>query len=154
VHIAASGPLTAALVGEVGDGLIGVSSDARSVDVFRGSRTGPDPRRCLGQLHVCLADTVAHAREQAFTWWPNGVVPSTLVGELSRPEHFEAVAAAVGRDGIGDVVVCAADAGPLVAAIDRFVGAGFDTVYLHQVGPDQQRLLDCIASDLLPHYGR
>ena len=46
------------------------------------------------------------------------------------------------RDAIDGTVVCATDAEPIVAAIDRYVGAGFDTVYLHQVGPDQRRLAD------------
>ena len=49
-------------------------------------------------------------------------------------------------------MVCAADTAPIIEAIDKFVAAGFDTVYLHQIGPDQQRLADLASSDLFPHY--
>ncbi len=44
------------------------------------------------------------------------------------------------------------DAEPIIGAIDRYVGAGFDTVYLHQIGPDQTRLADVARTELLPRY--
>jgi hypothetical protein len=49
--------------------------------------------------------------------------------------------------------VCATDAAPIVHAVDRFVGAGYGTIYLHQVGPDQRRLADLARGELLAHYG-
>ena len=57
-----------------------------------------------------------------------------------------------GADAIDQTVVCATGPDPIVAAIDKFVGAGFDTVYLHQIGPDQERLADLARHELLPHY--
>ncbi len=36
----------------------------------------------------------------------------------------------------------------VIEAIDRYVGAGFDTVYLHQIGPDQGRLHDLLEHEL------
>jgi coenzyme F420-dependent glucose-6-phosphate dehydrogenase len=75
------------------------------------------------------------------------------VSELSRPAHFEAAADALGRERIADTLVCTTDAAPVGAAIDRFVGAGSDTVYVHQIGPDQARLASLGRSELLPHYG-
>jgi hypothetical protein len=81
------------------------------------------------------------------------VVPPSLLSELAQPEDFAAVAEAIGPEAIGDTVVCATDAQPVDAAIDRYAGAGFDTVYLHQVGPDQARLRDVATSELLPNYG-
>ena len=150
IYVAASGKRSAQLAGEQGDGLIGVEADPRIVDVFHG--TGGRGKRCLGQLHVSLAPTIDAARANAYEWWPNGVVPPSVLSELSRPSEFEVVAAAVGDGGIDHAVVCATSADPVVAAIDHFVGAGFDTVYLHQIGPDQQRLADLLQTELLPHY--
>ena len=150
ILVAASGKKSATLAGEVGDGLIGVVPDASLVAAWRGA--GGDGR-AVGQLHVSLAETEDAARDQAFEWWPNGVVPPSVLGELATPAEFEAVAEAVGAGPIGDTVVCASDAGPVVAAIDRFAGAGFDTVYVHQVGPHQDRLRALMRAELLPHYG-
>jgi coenzyme F420-dependent glucose-6-phosphate dehydrogenase len=151
IYVASSGKRSAALAGEQGDGMIGVAPEARLVDVFRGAGGAGKP--CRAQLHVALAASYDDARANAWKWWPNGVVPPSILSELATPGEFEQVAEAVGPDKFGDTVVFARDATPIVAAIDRFVGAGYDTVYLHQVGPDQQRLLDLIETDLLPHYG-
>ncbi len=150
VFIASSGKLSAQLAGEVGDGMIGVQPDAQLIDVFRGS--GGEHKPCLGQLHVSLAATSSDAEDNAWKWWPHGVVPPAVLGELARPEHFEAIADAVGKESIGETVVCATSPQPIIAAIDRYVGAGYDTVYIHQVGPDQKRLADLAMAELLPHY--
>ena len=150
IYIAASGTRSAALAGEVGDGLIATTVDAHLVDIFRGS--GGHGKAQIGQLHISLATTVDRACEQAWEWWPVGAVPAPILTELARPRDFEAVARSAARDAVRDTVVCACDSEPIVAAIDRYVAAGYDTIYLHQVGPDQQRLADAAASELLPHY--
>ena len=149
IHVAASGPRTAVLAGEVGDGMIAVSPDSALVDTYHGSG-GHGP--CIAQIHLSIADTMDAAIDNAWTWWPNGAVAASLLAELSRPEHFEAVAGSTRRDAIHATVVCATSADPIVTAIDRYVGAGFDTIYLHQIGPDQQRLADLAAGELLGHY--
>jgi len=150
IFVAASGKRSAALAGEIGDGMIGVAPDGSIVDVFRSTSSADTP--VVGQLHVSLAADLETARESAWTWWPNAVVPPSLLGELARPEEFEAVADAIGPAGIDKAVLCATGAAPVIAAIDRFVGAGFDTVHLHQVGPDQARLAAMATGELFPHY--
>jgi G6PDH family F420-dependent oxidoreductase len=152
IYMASSGARSAALAGRAADGIIGVTPDHKVVEVFRGG--GGDGKPCIAQLHVSIAATLDDAADAAWEWWPQGVVPPALLGELARPEHFEAASEAVGRESIADAVVCATDAGPIVEAIDRFVGAGFDTVHLHQVGPNQDRLLRMAVDELLPHYVR
>jgi coenzyme F420-dependent glucose-6-phosphate dehydrogenase len=149
IYVAASGRRSARLAGERGDGLIGVTADSTLVDVYRGSG-GEGPR--VGQVHVALAPTVEAARDLAWEWWPNGAVAAPLLSELARPTEFEAASAQVCREAIDATVVCASGPEPIVRAIDRFVAAGYSTVYLHQIGPDQQRLADMAVSDLLGHY--
>ncbi len=150
LYMAAGGKLSAASAGEFGDGMIGVTPDAHQIDVFRGN--GGTGKPCLAQLHVSVASTIDKALDDAWEWWPNAVLPPSVLGELAKPEDFFAIADSIGRTNIGEMVVCATDAAPVIEAIDRFAGAGFDTVYLHQVGPDQQRLTDLARTDLLPHY--
>ncbi len=149
IHVAASGARSARLAGEVGDGLIAVTPDARLVDAYRGAG-GDGP--CIAQIHVSLADTHDAALDQAWEWWPNGAVAGPVLGELARPQDFEALVSSTERDAIAGTVLCATDVEPVVAAVDRYVGTGFDTVYLHQVGADQRRLADLATSELLPHY--
>lgn len=150
IYLAAGGKMSAATAGAIGDGMIGVAADAHLIDVFHGS--GGTGKPCLGQLHVSIAKTIEAAADNAWQWWPHGVLPPAVFGELAKPKDFESLAEAVGRATITDVVVCATGPDPVIAAIDRFVAAGFDTVYIHQIGPDQQRLIDLSVSELLPHY--
>ena len=150
IYVAAAGKRSAALAGEVADGLIGVQPDAKTIDVFRGS--GGTGKPCVGQLTLSLAATLDAAVANALEWWPNALVPPAVLTELARPSDFEAVAAGAATEKVQDQVLCADGADAIVAAIDRYVGAGYDTVYLHQIGPDQDRLRDLARDELLPHY--
>jgi G6PDH family F420-dependent oxidoreductase len=149
IHVAAAGRRSAALAGEAGDGMIAVTPDASLVDAYHGA--GGDGR-CIAQIHLSIAATVEQALETAWEWWPNGAIAPPVLSELARPQDFEVAAARTRRDAIHDTVVCTTDAAAIVNAIDRYVGAGFDTIYLHQIGPDQQRLADLARTDLFPHY--
>lgn len=151
IRVAASGPKSAQLAGEHGDGLIAVTADPTLVDAYHGAG-GDGPT--IGQVHVSLASNLDEARETAWRWWPNGAIAGPVLTELARPAHFGAASADVRRDAIDRTVVCATGPEPIVHAIDKFVAAGFDTVYLHQIGPDQERLADLARGELLGHYER
>jgi hypothetical protein len=130
--------------------MIAVAPDASTVATYRGAG-GQGP--ALAQLHVSLAATHESALDNAWTWWPNGAVAPEVLTELARPQHFEAIARTASDEMMMATVVCATDAEPIIGAIDRYAGAGFDTVYLHQIGPDQARLADLARTELLAHYG-
>jgi G6PDH family F420-dependent oxidoreductase len=151
IYVAASGGVSAETAGEHADGLIAVAPDPHLVDVFRGS--GGARKRCVAQVHVSLAATEEAALANAWEWWPNGAVPSRVLGQLSRPEDFEAIARGMQPDDVRNTVTIATGAEPVVRAIDRYVAAGYDTVYLHHVGPDQGRLADLVRTELVAHYG-
>ena len=50
---------------------------------------------------------------------------------------------------IAEVVVCGPDADAHLEGIRRFADAGFDHVYVHQVGPDQVGFTDFYAREVL-----
>jgi coenzyme F420-dependent glucose-6-phosphate dehydrogenase len=151
VYVAASGRRSAQLAAAHGDGLIAVATSPRLVESYRsGGGRGP----VIGQLHVSLADTVEHAIDAAWRWWPNGALAPRLLTELARPRDFSTASDGLRRDTVHRGVLCAVDAETIVAEIDRRAGAGFDRVYLHQIGPDQQRLMELCRAELLPHYAR
>lgn len=69
--------------------------------------------------------------------------------ELPLPSHFEAAAAMVTEDDIGDAVVCGPDPAAHLDAIATFGEAGFDHVYIHQIGPDQEGFLAFYEGEIL-----
>ena len=148
IMVAGSGKRSATLAGRVGDGFVGVMPSAAHVEAFEAAGGAGKPR--LGQVHVCWADDEAGARKTAAEWWPNGAVPGPLLTELSRPEDFEAATALVDEDDVAEVVVCGPDAERHLEAIARYASAGFDNVYVHQVGPDQEGFFRFYQREVLP----
>ncbi|HYY89757.1 MAG TPA: LLM class F420-dependent oxidoreductase, partial [Chloroflexota bacterium] len=56
----------------------------------------------------------------------------------------------VTEDQAADSIVCGPDPERHVAAIRRFLDAGFDHVSVHQVGPDQAGFFDFYQREVLP----
>jgi coenzyme F420-dependent glucose-6-phosphate dehydrogenase len=147
IVVAAGKPGAAQLAGNAGDGLIGTAPDADLLSEFDGAGGLGKPR--YGQLTVCWARDEATARKTALEWWPNAAAPGDLGQELPLPRHFEQVAELITEDDVAEKVVCGPDPGAHRAAIEEFGEAGYDHVYVHQVGPDQEGFLDFYTGEIL-----
>jgi G6PDH family F420-dependent oxidoreductase len=147
VYVAAGGPKAAELAGRIGDGLISTTPEAELVETYESSG-GHGPK--IGMLTVCWAKSEKEARKTAHEWWPNAALKGTLGQELPLPSHFEAASAMVTEDDVAETVVCGPDAGRHIDGIRKFADAGFDQVYVHQVGPDQEGFTGFYAREVLP----
>jgi coenzyme F420-dependent glucose-6-phosphate dehydrogenase len=148
IMVAGGGKRAVTLAGRVGDGFVGVSPSAENIQAFEAAGGAGKPR--LGQVHVCWAPTEAKARKTALEWWPNGPLPGPLLRDLSRPEHFEAAAGLIDEEDVAEVVVCGPDPEGHIEAISEYASAGFDRVYVHQVGPDQEGFFEFYRREVLP----
>jgi G6PDH family F420-dependent oxidoreductase len=148
VYVAAGGPEAAQLAGEVGDGLISTAPERELVEAFEDA--GGSDRPKLAQLTVCWASDEAEARRTAHEIWPNAGLTGPLAQELPLPSHFEAAAEMVDEDTVAESVVCGPDPQRHLDAIERYRQAGFDHVYVHQVGPDQRGFLGFYEREILP----
>ena len=133
IYVAGSGPKSASLAANRGDGLIGVSPDAEFVRSYRdaGGR-GP----AYGQMHVSYASSPEEGRRAAKEIWPNSAIPGELGQELPLPRHFEQAAGTVTEDMLAETVPCGPDPDLHLEHLQRFVGAGYTHVYVHQTGTD------------------
>jgi coenzyme F420-dependent glucose-6-phosphate dehydrogenase len=148
IMVAASGSKSIELAGRIGDGLIGLAPKKEITEGFAEAGGGDKPR--YGQIHVCWADDEDEARRTAHKWWPNTAVPSKLNWELPLPSHFEAAVESVEEDDVAESVVCGPDPKPYGKQVEDFVQAGYDHVYLHQIGPDQEGFLQFYERELQP----
>jgi hypothetical protein len=73
-----------------------------------------------------------------------------VLTELSRPEDFASLASLVTEEQVAARVVCGVDVERHLAAIAAFAAAGFDRVYVHQVGPDQDAFFRFYGEEVLP----
>jgi coenzyme F420-dependent glucose-6-phosphate dehydrogenase len=152
IWLAASGRRSAQLAGRVAQGLIALAPDPSLVEAY--TTAGGAPGMRVGQLHVCVAESEDEARHVARTWWPNGALPGRAATDLERPADYEAFCALVTEDAVAESVLCGPDVERHIAALARFAGAGFDRVYVHQVGPDQEALFRLYESEVLPVLAR
>jgi G6PDH family F420-dependent oxidoreductase len=146
VVVAAGGPEAAKVAARVGDALVSTAPDPEVVLAYReeGGRG-----TTYGMLTVCWSESDADARRTALEWWPNGALQGTLGQELPLPSHFEQAAAMVTEDSIAEAIVCGSDPQAHLDGIRQFADAGFDTVYVHQVGPDQDGFMVFYAREVL-----
>ena len=150
IHVAASAPKAAALAGEIGDGFISTSPEAELVDAFESAGGKRKPK--YGQFACCVAKTEAEARKIAKRVWPNAGIPGDLSWELPTPQYFEQAAEAVTEDAIAESVICGPDPGKHLEMIEKFTDAGFDHVYVHQIGPDQDAFFRLYEREILPRF--
>jgi coenzyme F420-dependent glucose-6-phosphate dehydrogenase len=148
IIVAAAGPQATKMAGKIGDGLFGLVPDADVIDQFEKAGGRGKPR--FGQLHVCWAASEKEARATAREWWPNAAVSGNLNWELPLPSHFEAASEWVDEDAVAESVVCGPDPERHIEGIKEFIDAGYDNVYFHQVGPDQEGFLQFAEAELLP----
>jgi coenzyme F420-dependent glucose-6-phosphate dehydrogenase len=148
ILIAAKGERAGSLAGRAGDGLVSVAPDKELIQTFE--ETGGEGKPRYGQLHVCWAEDEAAARKTATEWWPNTSVPGELGVELPLPRHFEQAAEVVREDDVADSVVCGPDPEAHLEAIRAYADAGYDHVYVHQVGPDQEGFFRFYQDHVLP----
>jgi coenzyme F420-dependent glucose-6-phosphate dehydrogenase len=146
IAVAASGSNAAELAARAGDALISTTPDEELVQAYR-SAGGSGPR--YGQLTVCWARDEREAVQTALEWWPNAALKGELSQELPLPRHFEQAAENVDEEAIAEAIVCGPDVDRWLEQITAFEDAGFDHVYLHQVGPDQEGFFQVAQRELL-----
>jgi coenzyme F420-dependent glucose-6-phosphate dehydrogenase len=147
ILVAASKPGAAKLAGAHG-GLIGVAPERDLIEAFEASGGKSKPR--YGQVTVCWAKSEQEAKRTAHEWWPNAAVKGDLSQELPLPAHFEQAAQMVSEDDVAEMVVCGPDADAHRGKIREYEKAGYDHVYVHQVGPDQEGFFTFYEKEVLP----
>jgi coenzyme F420-dependent glucose-6-phosphate dehydrogenase len=152
IMIAASGSKSAEYASRIGDGLINTSPDAEIVQIFE--KNGDSQRPKYGKLTVCWAESESEARATAHRYWPTSALKGTLNQELPLPSHFEAAAKLVTEDMVAKELVCGNDADKHIKAIEEFIDAGYDHIYVHQVGPDQDGFFKFYERSVMPAFAR
>jgi G6PDH family F420-dependent oxidoreductase len=148
IYVSGFGPQATELAGRIGDGYCTTMPDADLVKTFRSSGGGDKPVQ--GGMKVCWAETEDAGLDTAHRLWANELLPGQLAQTLPRPEDFEAAATLVPRDAVGEQFACGPDVDKHVAAARPYVEAGFDELYVQQIGGDHERFFRTWADDVLP----
>ena len=148
IYVAAKGEKAAQLAAAA-DGLIATSADRDTIEAYADAG-GDGPK--YGQITVCWGEDEDEAIRTAHRIWPNSGIPGELSTELPLPRHFEQAAELVTPEIIASQVLCGPDPRRYLEKISEYAEAGFDHIYFHQVGPDQEGFFAFCESEILPHF--
>ncbi len=148
VDVSGFGPTATELAGRIGDGYVTMAPDAESVERFR--RAGGGAKPVQGGLKVCWGPDREEAVDTAHRLWSTEQLPGELPQVLPTPSHFEQATTLVPRERVAANVPCGDDPEAHVSAIRAYVEAGFDAVYVSQIGPDQRGFFDFYRTKVLP----
>ncbi|TMD42706.1 MAG: TIGR03557 family F420-dependent LLM class oxidoreductase [Chloroflexi bacterium] len=149
--VAGSGTKSARLAGKIGDGYIGTAPKPEAITTFENAGGRGKPR--YGQMTVCWAEDQSRARKTARELWPTAGLSSELTQELKLPAHFEQATTTVREEDISKTIVCGPDPDAHVARIREYENAGYDHVYVHQVGPEQDGFFRFYQREVIPRLG-
>jgi G6PDH family F420-dependent oxidoreductase len=150
ILISGFGPKATKLAAKIGDGYCTVQPDKQAVQRFREAADGPRP--VAGGMKVCWAPEEAEARATAYRLWPNEQLPGELAQILPTPRHFEQASELISEDMVAEAVPCGPDLDLHLQAIKRYEDAGFDELYIQQIGPGQERFFEVYANEILPRF--
>jgi len=148
ILISGFGPKSIELAARIGDGYCTAGPDAESVELFRArARQGTFVQ---GGLKVCWDEDEGNARKTVHRLWPNEALPGELAQILPTPEHFEQASELVTEEMVASEVPCGPDVDRHVEAIKAYEDAGFDELYISQIGPEQDAFFEAYRERVLP----
>jgi G6PDH family F420-dependent oxidoreductase len=147
VLVSAFGPKAAALAARIGEGLVCVSPSKDIVDAYRAAGgTGS----VIGATKFCWNRSRDEAVRTAHRLWRTEALSGQMMQELPMPAHFAQAAEVVDEAATAEAIVCGPDVDAYVEHITKYREAGFDELYMNQIGPDQDGFLRFFTTEVQP----
>ena len=145
IAVAASGPASARIAAELGDGLFAVEPDGDLVDTWR-QLGGHGP--AYAELPLAWAPDEDSAVQAVLEKSSFSLAGWKIMAELPNPVNFEAFTAQVTPGQVRETFACGPDAKRHLAVAQQFADAGFDHLVTMNAGPDPDGFLDFFAREL------
>jgi coenzyme F420-dependent glucose-6-phosphate dehydrogenase len=157
IYIATAGPVTAKRTGQLAEGIITVGAPEQKIEmIFEKCREGcleagkdPNTFRYILQLHLSWAPTDEEALKNAMVEWPNGGMKFPKQ-DIRNPADFEQMAKLVRPEDFEGRMLISSDLEQHRAEIQKFLDLGFDQIYLHNVGRNQEEWIEAFGREVLP----
>ena len=146
IYMSGFGEKSAQLAGRIADGYMCVQPSADLVRSYRESGGADKPAQ--GGLKVCWGPDEAKARQTMHHLWRTDAVAGEAMQLLPLPRHFSELTSVISPDMIS--AACGPDPDVHASAAQEFAAAGFDEVYIGQVGGAPEEFFEFYASHVLP----
>jgi len=141
------GPKATQMAARIADGYVTTSPTKELVDMYRSSG-GQGP--ISGSMKVCWGPDQDECAKLAHRLWRTGGVPGELSQELRTPALFDQASSLVTPESMAESMPCGPEVDRIVQSFKEFVDAGFDRVYINQMGPNQSDFFAFYARELEP----
>jgi G6PDH family F420-dependent oxidoreductase len=148
IVIGASGTQSAALAGEIGAGLMAVEPKRDIVEDWKSAGNGDGAR--YGEMALGYAKSNDEGLTLAHKYSRFGVLGWDVLAELPSIKSFEDATQFVKPADLQEQVPHGPSVEPYVAAVKKWLDAGFDHIVLLSVGPDQESFIRFFAETLAP----
>jgi G6PDH family F420-dependent oxidoreductase len=149
VYVSAFGPKAADAAGRIGEGYINVAPDAELLTAYRAAG-GEGPAH--GGMKICWGPDEAECVKTVHRLWPNEALSGELAQVLPMPAHYEAACEPITDEMLAEAVTCGPDPEKHAAKIQEYLDAGYDEVYVNQIGDDQEGFLKFMKEEILPRF--
>ncbi|MBA2496790.1 MAG: TIGR03557 family F420-dependent LLM class oxidoreductase [Acidimicrobiia bacterium] len=139
VAVAASGPASAALAADLGDGLVSTDPDAAVVGAYVGA--GGDRSATWAEVPLSWDPDTDAARRIAHERFRFGALGWKVMPELPNPVNFEAATAHLTVEQASADIACGPDPKVHADAVRAYLDAGFEHVAVLPVGDDLEGFL-------------
>lgn len=150
IFVSAFGPKAIDAAARFGDGYIGTAPDADLVARFKDASGG---KPAQAGAKVAYAPTEEEGWGHAHRLWPNAGLPGELAQILPTPEHFEQATELVTMESTRESVVAGAEVEKHAEQIQRYADAGYDELYLANMGPHYLDMIEFYGRHVLPRLG-
>jgi G6PDH family F420-dependent oxidoreductase len=140
------------LAAQIGDGFATIEPDGEAVSRFRAQ--AQRGRRVAGSVKVCWHEDEERARELAHALWATDALPGELAQILPTPAHFEQAIELVDTDTVAAQITCGPDIEKHVQTLRAYEEAGFDELYVQQIGADPSAFFAAYRESVLPLFSR
>ncbi|WP_406312579.1 TIGR03885 family FMN-dependent LLM class oxidoreductase [Streptosporangium sp. NBC_01639] len=142
---------TARWCAEWADGLITVNAPIETLrEVIEAYRDAGGRGKAALQVHLSWAEREDEALAIAHDQWRSNVFGPPVSWDLDTAELFDTVTADIPPSKVAEGVNVSADLGRHAAWINEYAELGFDEIYLHHVGQEQNAYIDAFGAKVLP----
>lgn len=147
VYVSGFGPKAVSLAARVGEGYCGTSPEAELIAQYR-DEGGSGPAQA--GVKVCWGPDREQCVKTAHRLWGPNMVPGESSQELPMPAHFEQAGALVTEDMVAEKFACGPDLQEHLGSLTEYQEAGYDEIFVSQIGPTSEGFFRFAAHELLP----
>jgi G6PDH family F420-dependent oxidoreductase len=153
IDVSAYAPAATDLAARIGDGFVTMGPEAELLRRFRDSGGGSKPASC--GIKCCYDTDADRAAAIVLQRWPNMFLPGELAAVLPEPRHFEQAVQLVTEEHVrNSPIPLGDDPEDHVRSLTTCAEAGYDHVYVSQMGPDMAGFFDLYRTKVLPQVPR